>query len=111
MAHLQLNWIGEMSWKNVVFENVIDEIHTTTSEHDGNVKAVVLLSESIFSGKIPVVCNEELYLGVFRDRYVIFISLKELNIIDMIFMYDNDFVNFSDLHINLNQEDFVSMFA
>lgn len=111
MENLQLHWIGEMSLKNVVFESVMDEIQSTTSEHDGKVKAVVLVTESIFSGKIPVVCNDALYLSVFRDRYVLFFTLNEVNVTDMIFMYDNEFVNFSDLHINLNQEDFVKMFS
>jgi hypothetical protein len=97
MSNIKIRWVGDMSLKCDVYEDVLAVIGELTNEHVGNVMAFVCLQRTKSSGKVPFLLNGELYLGIFSEKYGLFLSIQVLDIKDLIFMYDNNIVDFNDL--------------
>ena len=102
MRNIDIRWVGEMALKNEVYENIFPIIGELTKEHDGNVRALVWLQNTKRTGKVPLLLFEELYLGVFSENYGLFLPMHVLDVKELIFMYDNDIVEFRELAVFLN---------
>ena len=72
-------------------------VHELTSEHDDSVTVLIVAGKFGPTGlKLPIVHQEMLYLAVFLANYALICSLESLNVKELIFMIDNEKVEFCD---------------
>ena len=98
-----ISWYGDLHLKNSIATKVGQMIQECTSEQAGLVRVQVVLGENScpINEKIPVICNDRLYLAFLEINFVLFVEIGFLNIKEMIFMYDNEIVDSSVLPVNL----------
>ena len=90
--------------KKHFLDSIIQIINDATSEHDEMVKALVILgkTDQKLKGKIPFVYNDKLFLATYDENFIVILDECVLNIRDLIYIYDNDILKYSDLFLNVN---------
>ena len=103
MKRIDVRWVGDLDSIETCTNLVLRIIDDCTSEHRGVVTALVVLGRNESnSQQIPFVHKENLYLAYFQEKFVVIMDDSTLNIKELIFMYDNDIVNSSELHLNVD---------
>lgn len=104
MHKYKLKWIGDTTKKDKAFRRTMQIVYDCTSEHDGEVTALVVLGEKmdIFIERIPFVAKDRLFLAIFGEHFIVILDESVLNIEQLIFMYDNNILKYSELFTNLN---------
>ena len=103
MKLIDVRWVGDLDSIETCTNLVLRIIDDWTSEHRGVVTALVVLGRNESnSQQIPFVHKGILYLAYFQETFVVMIDESTLNIKELIFMYDNDIVNISELHLNVD---------
>ena len=103
MKRVDVRWVGDLDSIETCTNLVLRIVDDCTSEHRGVVPALVVLGRNHSnSQKIPFVHKEDLYLAYFHEKFVVIMDDSTLNIRELIFMYDNDIVNSSELQLNVD---------
>ena len=94
MRTVEVYWIGDVSTRHSPSEVAEQTIYDCTSEHDGVVKVLAFMENPTkFVGKRPFLYNDEIYLSVFGQDYILIFEDNSLNIKELIFIYDNEVLN------------------
>ena len=94
MRTIELHWIGNEASSQSSSEAIKQTIDDCTPEHDGVVKVFAFMENPTnFVGKRPFLYNDEIYLSVFRQEYILIFEDNSLNIKELIFIYDNEVLN------------------
>lgn len=94
MRTVEVYWIGDVSTRHSPSEVAEQTIYDCTSEHDGVVKVFAFMENPTkFVGKRPFLYNDEIYLSVFGQEYILIFEDNSLNIKELIFIYDNEVLN------------------
>ena len=110
MRSVKVMWIGGLGSAQCVGEKIVEVIDTFTSEHDGEVKVVVICENTTqFLGKQPFLHQNELYLATFYQDCILIFEDNSLNINELIFMYDNAIAKSDDAFVDVRLCDYFDM--
>ena len=98
MRKIEVDWVEDESSRKSSDEDLEELINNCTSEHDGVVKVIAFSGNPThFFGERPFLYQNEIYLSVFRQDYILIFEENSLNIKELIFIYDNEIFNHEEV--------------
>ena len=110
MRTLKVIWIGGLGSTQCVGEEMLEVIDSLTSEHDSEVKVLIILENTTqFLGKQPLLYQNEIYLAIFFQDCILIFEENSLNISELIFIYDNVIAETDDAFVDVSVCDYFYM--